>query len=134
MEMVRLPASCIRGVAERSGATPSPPPTSTTVPLMLADVAGQAERADKIEDRVAFAQRQHLEGGLADRLNHHRDGAGFALKSATVSGMRSPCSSMRAMTKWPGRAARATSGACDFPQEGGGAELHPALDEKHNTP
>src|SRR5215813_13512525 len=34
-----------------------------------------------------------------------------ALKSATVSGMRSPCSSMRAMTKCPGRAARATSGA-----------------------
>ena len=36
---------------------------------------------------------------------------GRTLKSATVSGMRSPCSSMRAMTKCPGRAARATSGA-----------------------
>src|SRR5450755_450349 len=34
-----------------------------------------------------------------------------ASKSATVSGMRSPCSSMRAMMKWPGRAARATSAA-----------------------
>ena len=32
-------------------------------------------------------------------------------KSATVSGMRSPPSCRRTMTKWPGCAARATSGA-----------------------
>ena len=31
---------------------------------------------------------------------------------AMVSGMRSPASSMRRMMNWPGRALRATAGAC----------------------
>jgi len=41
----------------------------------FADLAGQPERPDEIQNRVSLAQRHHLKGGLADRLDDHRDGA-----------------------------------------------------------
>ena len=38
---------------------------------------------------------------------------------------------MRTITKWPARAARATSGRLHFPQKRSGTELFPAEDLKH---
>ena len=41
--------------------------------IQLADVAGQAERADEIQNGVALGQLQHLKGSLSNSLDDYRD-------------------------------------------------------------
>jgi hypothetical protein len=48
MQVVRLPASLKARSCGKTGATPRPPPTSTTWPGPL-DVLRQAQRADEVE-------------------------------------------------------------------------------------
>ena len=80
MPVVRLPASLNARSCGYTGATPSPPPTSTTCPTLL-DVLRQAQRADEIGEAVAFlVMVAHLERGLAERLDHHGDGALVAVE------------------------------------------------------
>jgi hypothetical protein len=94
---------------------------------------GSPERPDEIEEvspsRSVIISKVVLPTAWMTTVTVPR----AASKSATVSGMRSPCSSMRAMMKWPGRAARATSGAAYFPEKGRRTELLPTSDEKHYT-
>src|ERR1039458_9908167 len=93
------------------GATPSPPPTSTTVPSSLRIWLGKPRGPMKSRivspSRNANISKVVLPTAWTTTVTVPDP----ALKSATVSGIRSPCSSMRAMIKCPGRAARATSGA-----------------------
>src|ERR1019366_3438809 len=93
------------------GATPSPPPTSTTVPsslrIWLGKPSGPMKSRMLSPSRNANISKVVLPTAWTTTVTVPL----ATLKSATVRGMRSPCSSMRAMTKCPGRAARATSGA-----------------------
>src|ERR1017187_1729037 len=93
------------------GATPSPPPTSTTVPSSLRIWLGRPHGPMKSRigstPRKVIISKVVLPTAWITTVTVPRS----TLKSATVNGIRSPCSSMRAMMKCPGRAARATSGA-----------------------
>ena len=93
------------------GATPSPPPTSTTVPSSLRMWLGKP--SGPMKSRIVSPSRKaNISNVVLPTACTTTVTVPLAtLKSATVSGIRSPCSSMRAMTKCPGRAARATSGA-----------------------
>ena len=79
MEIVYEPSSLWRRSCGKTGATPRPPPTSTTL-LRLLDVGRQAQRADEVQDGCPFGHRHHLERGLADRLDHDRDRAAPAVE------------------------------------------------------
>src|ERR1017187_1783100 len=93
------------------GATPSPPPTSTTVPSSLRIWLGRPNGPMKSRivspSRKVIISKVVLPTAWITTVTVPRS----TLKSATVNGIRSPRSSMRAMMKCPGRAARATSGA-----------------------
>jgi hypothetical protein len=93
------------------GATPSPPPTSTTVPSSFRMWLGNP--SGPMKSRIASPSCNPIISNvvLPTAWITTVTVPARALKSATVSGIRSPCSSIRAITKCPGRAARATSGA-----------------------
>jgi len=103
------------------------------VPGSLRIWLGSPKRPDEIQNRVSLAQRHHLKGGLADRLDDHRDGARAASKSATVNGIRSTVLVDAAMMKWPGRRRPRHVGGRYFPQKCRWAELFPMGDDKHYT-
>ena len=103
-------------------------------PVELADVAGQPERSDEIEDRVAFAQRHHFQRGLADSLDYDRDGAltGVEIRH----GERDPFPMLidASHDKMAGARSPRDVGRVDVPEKGGWAELFSTSDEKHYTP
>ena len=97
-------------------------------------MAGQAQRADEIEDRIALAQRHHLEGGFAHRLDH--DGDGAARRVEIRHGQRDALAMLVDASHDEVSGTRGSRHIRRFhvPEEGRWTELFPTSDEKHHTP
>ena len=100
----------------------------------LADMARQPERPDEVEDRVALAQAHHFKGGLADRLDHHGDGAAVHIEIG--HGERNAFAMLvdASHDKMSGTRRSRHIGRFHVPKEGRWTELFPTSDEKHYTP
>ena len=103
-------------------------------PRQLANVAGQPQRSDEIENRVAFAQAHHLEGRLAHRLDHH--GHGALLRVEIRHGQRNSLATLidASHDEMPGTCRPRHIRRFHVPKKGRGTKLFPASDEKHYTP
>ena len=102
--------------------------------LELADVAGQAERADEVQDGIAFAERHHFGGGFADRLDD--DGDGAASRVEIGYGERNALAVLvdAGHDEVPGPRRARHIRRVHVPEEGRWTELFPTSDEKHHTP
>ena len=111
MHVVRLPASLNARSCGKIGATPRPPPTSTTWPtgsMCCGRPKGPTKSANSSPaSYLSRISRVVAPSDCTTTVIVPRSRS----KSATVSGMRSPASSSRSMTKWPGCADCAMSGA-----------------------
>ena len=102
--------------------------------IQFANVAGQPQRTDEIENEVALAQGGHLDGGFADGLDHHRDG--------TLAGIEIGHGERDAFTVLVEAShdeMSGTDGARDIgreyvPEKGRRTELFPPSGEKHEPP
>ncbi len=99
----------------------------------FADLAGQPERPDEIQNRVSLAQRHHLKGGLADRLDDHRDGAarGIEVRYRQWDTLTVLVDAGHDEVARPRRPRHV--GGRYFPQKCRWAELFPMGDDKHYT-
>ena len=94
-------------------------------------VARQAKRSDEVENAVAFPEGHHLEGGLAHRLDHHRNRAPAGIEIG--HGERNPFAilvhaSHDEVSRT--RRSRQIRGA-HFPQESRRSKLLPSCDAIH---
>jgi hypothetical protein len=89
----------------------------------LADVAGQPQGADEIEQVIALRQAQHLEGGLAHRLNDHRDRAarGIEIGDREGNALAVLVDARHDEMSWAGGASHVRRAY--FPKKRGGAKL-----------
>ena len=100
----------------------------------FADVAGEAEGSDEVEDGVALAEAHHLIGGFSNGLDDDGDGAGVDVEIG--DGERNAFAMLvdTSHDEVTGTSGTRHVGRLDVPKKGRRTELFPTSDEKHNTP
>src|ERR1017187_8173915 len=116
------------------GATPSPPPTRTTVPSSLRIWLRRPSGPPKTRVGFPSGRANNFQGGFAHRLDDHGDRA--VLRVEIGHGERDPFAMLVDASH------HKVSGTCcarhirrfHVPKEGRRTELYSTADEKHHTP
>ena len=112
--VITLFPACFKALAiGNTGATPTPPPTQTTVPKFSIS-EGSPKGPTRSSIRSPELRWDSLYVEVPTRIATRLRVPSLASQSASVSGMRSPTSSTRMTTNWPGLAFLATAGASIF--------------------
>ena len=92
---------------------------------------GRPERADEIQEVVALGEAHHLVGGLADRLDYHRDRAARGIEIGDGEGDALAVLVDAGHDEMAGTRGASHIGRAYFPKKRRGAELLSADDRVH---